>query len=229
MKPGPRRSIKQSDIVAAAFEILEQSGFAAVSIRGVAGALGLTPTAMYTYFLSKQDLLRAMVEELFAGVLADAGAGASGDTAGGSRADAPGEADGSGEADLARATLLAAAVDLRDRLRAHPGAVSLVTVSGVAGVGTIALVERLGQAFAAAGLPTDDAARAAHALLAHTIGQVALEQAWGDPSAEVAESTLWTDEPSRPIADAGDRLGLRAGDAPEFSASVDRLLAAWLP
>jgi TetR/AcrR family tetracycline transcriptional repressor len=224
MKPGPRRSIKQSDIVAAAFEILEQSGFAAVSIRGVAGALGLTPTAMYTYFPSKQDLLRAMVEELFAGVLADAGA-----TAGGSRADAPGEADGSGEADPARATLLAAAVDLRERLRAHPGAVSLVTVSGVAGVGTIALVERLGQAFAAAGLPTDDAARAAHALLAHTIGQVALEQAWGDPSAEVAESTLWTDEPSRPIADAGDRLGLRAGDAPEFSASVDRLLTAWLP
>lgn len=228
MKPGPRRSIKQSDIVAAAFEILEQSGFAAVSIRGVAGALGLTPTAMYTYFPSKQDLLRAMVGELFAGVLADAGADA-GATAGGSRADAPGEADGSGEADPARATLLAAAVDLRERLRAHPGAVSLVTVSGVAGVGTIALVERLGHAFAAAGLPTDDAARAAHALLAHTIGQVALEQAWGDPSAEVAESTLWTDEPSRPIADAGDRLGLRAGDAPEFSASVDRLLTAWLP
>lgn len=212
MRPGPRRSIKQSDIVAAAFEILEQSGFAAVSIRGVAGALGLTPTAMYTYFPSKQDLLRAMVEELYTGVavLPEPAAGG---------ADGPREPD----------ALLVAAVDLRDRLRAHPGAVSLVTGHGVAGVGTIALIERLGQGFLGAGLTADDAARAAHALVAHTIGQVALEQAWGDASADAAETPLWTDEPTRPIADAGERLGLRAGDDAEFRESVRRLIAAWLP
>ena len=64
MKPGPRRSVSQVDIVDAAFEILEQKGFAAVSVRGVAAALGLTPTAIYTYFPSKNALLRAMVEEL---------------------------------------------------------------------------------------------------------------------------------------------------------------------
>lgn len=242
MKPGPRRSIKQSDIVAAAFEILAQSGFAAVSIRGVAGSLGLTPTAMYTYFPSKQDLLRAMVDELFAGVLAGEGAPADSSRADASReadasgeADAAGEADASreadaaGEADASRGTLLAAAADLRERLRAHPGAVSLVTVSGVTGDGTIALVERLGEKFVSAGLTVDDAARAAHALLAHTIGQVALEQAWGEPSTDAAESTLWTEEPTRPIADAGERLGLRSGDAPEFRSSLDRLLTAWLP
>ena len=39
MKPGPRRSISQADIVDSAFEILEQKGFAAVSVRGVAGSL----------------------------------------------------------------------------------------------------------------------------------------------------------------------------------------------
>jgi TetR/AcrR family tetracycline transcriptional repressor len=207
MRPGPRRSIKQSDIVAAAFEILEQSGFAAVSIRGVAAALSLTPTAMYTYFPSKQDLLRAMVEELYAGVA--------------------GEAQPVGEADATGDRLLIAAVDLRERLRAHPGAVSLVTGDGVAGAGTIALVERLGQGFAAAGLSTDDAARAAHALLAHTIGYVALEQAWGEASTDAAESTLWTDEPARPVADAGDHLGLRSGDDAEFRAATHRLLTSW--
>ena len=64
MRPGPRRSISQADIVDAAFEILEHKGMAAVSVRGVAAALGLTPTAMYTYFPSKNALLRAMVEQL---------------------------------------------------------------------------------------------------------------------------------------------------------------------
>lgn len=204
MRPGPRRSIAQADIVAAAFEILEQSGFATVSIRGVAAALSLTPTAMYTYFPSKQDLLRAMVDELYAGVARPVG-----------------EADATGE------SLLMAAVELRERLRAHPGAVSLVTGDGVAGAGTIALIERLGQGFAAAGLTVDDAARAAHALLAHTIGHVALEQAWGEASADVADSTLWTDEPTRPIADAGDQLGLRSGADPEFRAATHRLITSW--
>lgn len=210
MRPGPRRSLKQSDLVSAAFEILEQSGFAAVSIRGVAGALGLTPTAMYTYFPSKQDLLRAMVDELFAGIAAN-------------------PVDAAGAPSPADDALLAAAVELRERLRAHPGAVSLVTSDGVAGAGTVALIERLGQLLVVAGLPVDDAARAAHALLAHTIGQVALEQAWGRVSAEATETELWSDEPDRPVADAGERLGLRVGDDAEFRASVGRLLTAWLP
>jgi len=48
MKPGPRRSISQADIVDAAFDILERKCFAAVSVRGVAAALGLTLTSMYT-------------------------------------------------------------------------------------------------------------------------------------------------------------------------------------
>ena len=72
MKPGPRRSLSQADIVDAAFRILEEKGFAAVSVRGVAAALGLTPTAMYTYFPSKRALMRAMVEELLAGLDLDA-------------------------------------------------------------------------------------------------------------------------------------------------------------
>ena len=98
MKPGPRRSISQTDIVETAFEILEQKGFAAVSIRGVAAALGLTPTAMYTYFPSKNALLRAMVEQVLAGL----------------------DLEGAADADVDwRDRVLALAVDLRSRLAAH--------------------------------------------------------------------------------------------------------------
>jgi hypothetical protein len=62
--------------------------------------------------------------------------------------------------------------------------------------------------------------------LAHTIGHVALEQAWGEASAD-AVATLWTDEPARPIADAGERLGLRAGDDAEFRGSARRFITSW--
>ena len=64
MRPGPRRSLTHPEILDAAFELLETKGFDAVSVRGVAGALGLTPTAMYTYYPNKQALLAGMVEQV---------------------------------------------------------------------------------------------------------------------------------------------------------------------
>lgn len=218
MRPGPRRSLKQSDLVDAAFELLAASGFSAVSIRGVAASLNLTPTAMYTYFASKQDLLRAMVGELFAGVTVAEDASRVTDASG--AADAPG-------APRTHDPLLAAALQIREKLREHPGSVALVTGEAVAGSGTLELIERLGRGFLALGLDADDAARAAHALLAHTIGQLALEQAWSGASADPGDTALWSDEPVRPVADAGGRLGLRAGDDAEFEAATARLLAAW--
>ncbi|WP_350348223.1 TetR/AcrR family transcriptional regulator [Agromyces sp. G08B096] len=213
MKPGPRRSISQSEIVAAAFEILAERGFAAVSVRGVAGALGLTPTAMYTYFPAKQALLTAMVEQLLAGVTVSGGVTVDGDT------------DSAG---VARSALVETAAALRVRLRAHPGAVALVTSGPLDGPVALALTEGLGASFVAAGLDRDDAARAAHALLAHVLGQVALETAWSDAPAEPASATLWSDETKHPITDAGAALGLRTGDETEFRTAVGRLVDGWL-
>ena len=66
MRPGPRRSLTHAEILAAAFDLLEAKGFAAVSVRGVAGSLGITPTALYTYYPSKRALLRGMIEHLLA-------------------------------------------------------------------------------------------------------------------------------------------------------------------
>ena len=66
MRPGPRRSLTHAEILDVAFDLLEAKGFAAVSVRGVASGLGLTPTALYTYYPSKNALLRGMVEHLLA-------------------------------------------------------------------------------------------------------------------------------------------------------------------
>ncbi|UOE43536.1 TetR/AcrR family transcriptional regulator [Agromyces larvae] len=211
MKPGPRRSVSQSDLVGAAFELLEQKGFAAVSVRGVAASLGLTPTAMYTYFPSKQALLAAMVEELLAGVTGQDGP-----------ADAP-------PAAAARGLLVDTALALRARLRDHPGAIALMTSGPLDGAQALGLAERLGEAFAVAGASDpDDAARAAHALLALVLGQVALETAWGAAS-ETDSAALWSDAPPHPITEAGAALGLREGAEAEFRRALERVVDAWAP
>jgi TetR/AcrR family tetracycline transcriptional repressor len=204
MKPGPRRSISQADIVAAAFRILEEKGFAAVSVRGVAAALGLTPTAMYTYFPSKLALMRAMLEELLAGL--DLGA-----------------ASDAGVVWRVRVHALAAA--LRARLAEHPGAVGLVTAGPLEGPHARALGEVLIAGFTAERMPLADAARAAHAVRAYVLGAALLDAAAGavlDGSAEpMATGTLWTDAAGFPLTEAaGDPV---PGDA-AFRFGLDRLL-----
>ena len=84
MRPGPRRSLTHAEILDVAFDLLEAKGFAAVSVRGVASGLGLTPTALYTYYPSKNALLRGMVEHLLARL--DPGEAGAADAAGGTDA-----------------------------------------------------------------------------------------------------------------------------------------------
>lgn len=212
MRPGPRRSVSQVDIVDAAFEILEQKGFAAVSVRGVAAALGLTPTAIYTYFPSKNALMRAMVEELLAGVDLAAASDAS-----------------SGWPDRVHALALA----VRARLAAHSGAMVLVTSGPLDGPHALALGEALIRLFVEAGLPVDDAARAAVAVRAHVLGVSALEAAEraGRSAAAATEGAgratsgpLWTDASRYPLTQATAHLALAAGADDEFAWGVDRLL-----
>ncbi|WP_394553898.1 TetR/AcrR family transcriptional regulator [Agromyces sp. MMS24-JH15] len=241
MKPGPRRSLSQSDLLQAAFELFEQKGFAGVSVRGVAGAVGLSPTAVYTYFPSKDALLRAMVEELLVDLDPSAGrVGSEAHSAGRVGSEAPSggrvgsEAHSGGrvgrEAAVSRPSdaLVEIAVAVRARLRAHPGSIALVTSTAPDGPRALALVERLGAGFEASGLPADDAARAAHALLAHVLGQVALEAAWTAGAEAEAPAMLWSDHAPHPFGETGARLGLRTGDDDEFRRSVETLVDGWL-
>ena len=203
MKPGPRRSISQADIVDAAFEILEQKGFAAVSVRGVAAALGLTPTALYTYFPSKNALLRAMVEQLLSTVR---------------------QAAASGTDASWREQVHAHADALRARLAEHAGAIVLVTSGPLDGRHALGLNESLVAGFVADGMPHADAARAAHVVRAYVLGVAALDAARRagadeEPAAATGENTLWSDAAAFPLTEAA---AATPGDG--FAWGLDRLL-----
>ncbi|MFB6611315.1 TetR/AcrR family transcriptional regulator [Agromyces sp. NPDC056379] len=207
MKPGPRRSVSQVDIVDAAFEILEQKGFAAVSVRGVAAALGLTPTAIYTYFPSKNALLRAMVEEL----LSSLDLAAAGDAAVDWRS---------------RVHALAAA--LRARIAEHTGAMVLVTSGPLDGRHALGLNETLIAGFMAEGMPQADAARAAYAVRAHVLGVAALDAAEraveADAAAPSTAGALWSDAASHPLTEATEHLVAEGAEPSAFAWGLDRLL-----
>jgi TetR/AcrR family tetracycline transcriptional repressor len=57
---GRPRALTRLQVVDAALELLDESGIAAVSIRTLAGRLGVMPRTVYTYVRSKEDLLDAM-------------------------------------------------------------------------------------------------------------------------------------------------------------------------
>ena len=203
MKPGPRRSISQADIVGSAFEILEQKGFAAVSVRGVAAALGLTPTAMYTYFPSKNALLRAMVEQVLSTLDLDAASDA---------------------AVPWRDRVHALAAELRARLAEHTGAIVLVTSGPLDGPHARALTESLIAGFTSERMPLADAARAAHAVRAQVLGAAALDAAERADGASVAaeRTALWTEDTAHPLTEAAESL--EADDDAGFAWALDRLL-----
>ncbi|MGI9824743.1 TetR/AcrR family transcriptional regulator [Agromyces sp. Marseille-Q5079] len=207
MKPGPRRSISQADIVDAAFEIFEEKGGDAVSIRGVAARLGLTPTAMYTYFTSKNALQRAMVEQVFSGV----------DLAGASDPSLPW-----------RARVQRLAADVRARFAEHPGAIVLVASGPLDGRNALSFGETLLEGFTSGGMPLADAARATAVVRAYVLGAVTLDasDAGRDTDAADAPAPLWTEATQHPLTEAARLLDADSAGDP-FATGLDRLLDGW--
>ena len=57
-------STDKKTIVAAAVNLLAQNGLRGMSIRSVAGAVGLAPNAMYSYFVDREQLEAAVAAEV---------------------------------------------------------------------------------------------------------------------------------------------------------------------
>jgi len=153
---GPRRALSETEILDAALGLLDEGGPDAASIRGIAARVGVAPNAVYTYFPDKAAVVRALVERLL------------------------GEVDHDVFADRERHwrdRVEALAVELRQKLSAHPGAVHLVVGGPMDGPNALALDERLLQLLADAGLDPTDAARAAYLLIVYVLGSMALEVA----------------------------------------------------
>jgi AcrR family transcriptional regulator len=63
--PRPAR-ISRTDVLDATLALAEERGLSAVSMRAVAGRLGVTPMALYHHVRDKDDLLDGLVERLLA-------------------------------------------------------------------------------------------------------------------------------------------------------------------
>jgi TetR/AcrR family tetracycline transcriptional repressor len=153
---GPRRSLSEASILDAALGLLDDGGPDAASIRGIAARVGVAPNAVYTYFPDKAAVVKALVERLL------------------------GEVDHDVFADPEqpwRARVEALALELRDRLSLHPGAVPLMIGGPMDGPHALALNERLLELLADAGLDGTDAARASYLLIVYVFGSIALEVA----------------------------------------------------
>jgi TetR/AcrR family transcriptional regulator, tetracycline repressor protein len=155
-RPGPRRALSEDDILDAALTLLDDGGTNAASVRGIAARVGVAPNAVYTYFPDKAAVVKALVERLL------------------------GEVDHDVFADRAqpwRLRVESLALELRQRLTAHPGAVPLMIGGPMNGPNALALNERLLELLADAGLNPVDSARAAYMLIVYVFGSIALEVA----------------------------------------------------
>src|SRR4249919_2561350 len=63
---GPKPSRSVEEVVAAAVALADAEGLAALSVRRVAEALGLSPMSLYTYVPSKAELLDLMLDSVAA-------------------------------------------------------------------------------------------------------------------------------------------------------------------
>jgi TetR/AcrR family tetracycline transcriptional repressor len=155
-RPGPRRALTEDEILDASLQLLDEGGAIRASVRGIAAKVGVAPNAVYTYFPDKAAVIRALVDRLFSevdhGVFAD-------------------------RAQPWRQRVESLAVELRARLAAHPGAVTLMIGQPRIGPHALALGERLLELFADAGLTPTDAARASHLLFGYVFSSVALDVA----------------------------------------------------
>ena len=208
------------------FDLLETKGFAAVSVRGVAGSLGITPTALYTYYSSKNALLRGMIEHLLARLdLREAG--------GSDAVDVP-------DAAAIRRRIVTLALRLRELLTAHAGALGLIMSGPLDGPNAMRLNETLLESFTAAGLGLDDAARAAYALQVYALGSIALESADQDADPEAAAPTdglfadasgtaLWTDLATFPLSSRTADVAAQHNSTDQFVWGLERLLDGLVP
>ena len=155
-RPGPRRALTEDEILDATLQLLDESGANGASVRGIAAKVGVAPNAVYTYFPDKAAVIRALVERLLAevdqGVFTD-------------------------RAQPWRQRVESLAVELRAKLAAHPGAVTLMIGQPRTGPHALALGERLLELFADASLTPTDAARASHLLFGYVFSSVALDTA----------------------------------------------------
>lgn len=155
-----------------ALRILDDHGLPDLTMRRLAAALDVQPSALYWHFPNKQTLLAELADRIVAGVSSSAPGLPS----------APGAAPGlrSGAAETPDGEWMAAvraeAAALRDALLAYRDGAEVVSSTLALGLGSGAAVDRLSRAVARGDFDDATSRRAANALLHFVLGHVSHEQ-----------------------------------------------------
>lgn len=145
------RPLSRARIAAAGLALVDREGADALTMRRLAEALRVTPMALYNHVADKNDLLRAVADELVGQARFDPGEGSWRDRIG------------------------ACFRDLRRLCLAHPGAARLMELTEVAPAAAFVPLEITVEALRDLGYTADDALRAYFALVNFTLGQVSYE------------------------------------------------------
>ncbi len=150
----------RDDVAETALRILDDYGLPDLTMRRLAAALDVQPSALYWHFPNKQTLLAELADRIVA-----RGAGAPAPEADAARGDTP-------WADRLRAEAAA----LRDALLAYRDGAEVVASTFALGLGDAATQRRLAAAAASGGFDSETSGRAATALLHFVLGHVSHEQ-----------------------------------------------------
>ena len=172
--------LHKRDVVDAATAILDNYGIADLTMRRLGRELNVSPGALYWHFANKQQLLGAIADRILEPV-----------------GDAPGDW---------RDRVAGICGRLRDALLSHTDGAELVSASFAAGQSEVmtAIVGRLREAAAEAGVASGHAELAARTVVYYVLGFTADEQSrlqWDAAGAELP------DEQSVLADDAGKRFG----------------------
>ncbi|WP_295127405.1 TetR/AcrR family transcriptional regulator C-terminal domain-containing protein [uncultured Leifsonia sp.] len=145
----------RDDVAETALRILDDYGLPDLTMRRLAAALDVQPSALYWHFPNKQTLLAELADRIVARGAAPSSAAA-----------------GLGWPDRLRAEAAA----LRDALLAYRDGAEVVASTYALGLGDAAAQRRLAEAAAAGGFDAETSDRAATALLHFVLGHVSHEQ-----------------------------------------------------
>ncbi|GAB3566952.1 TetR/AcrR family transcriptional regulator C-terminal domain-containing protein [Spelaeicoccus albus] len=151
-RTGSGRGHTRDDVVRTALHILDEYGLPDLTMRRLANALGVQPSALYWHFANKQNLLAELADRIVARAAAD-------------------DPDSSWTT-----SVRAEAVALRDALLAYRDGAEVVAGTLALGLGSTMARDRFAAAVAAGGFDRETARRAAMALLHFVLGHVSYEQ-----------------------------------------------------
>lgn len=144
---------RRSDVVDKAIDVLDDYGLADLSMRRLAGELGIRPSALYHHVASKQELLAAVADEMLRRTLRDV----------------PPDLDWAD-------AVLTEARGLRDAMLAYRDGAELIATVNSFGLAEVSPRERLFAAVARSGAEPDRCHAAAATLVHFVSGHVTDEQ-----------------------------------------------------